>query len=157
MHSVGNFFSQFWILTIFLLSGFILGLMYDVNKICKKNISIEKTKNNKRKEKSNIFSICDAIFLLLSFVMISILIFFIDSGQLRWYQFLFSVVGFFIYKKLLSNICIKMILIILSIIITFLIKPICIVTKAISTLFKSVINFIKKIIKKLKAKTKKKK
>ena len=150
-----NSANQFYLLFIFLFSGFLIGIIFDLFRILRKSF----------KTSDLITYIEDFIFWIITGTYLLIIIFKFSFGQIRLYMFISLIIGFIVYIltlskyfisftvkiiKFLKNIISKIITIFLipfkfifKIIKKIMFKPITFITINIVAFFKKNVNFLK--------------
>lgn len=138
--------SQAILFIIFLIIGFIIGILFDFFRILRKSF----------KTGIIITSIEDIIFWLLTGIIILYSVFIFNNGIIRGYMFLSILIGVLFYMITLSSMIITMnVLIInflrkiLQILINFILIPIKIIFRPIKKLFGKIINTLLKKFKKI--------
>lgn len=132
--------SEIYIFSLFILTGIIIGILFDVFRIFRKNF----------KTIDSITYIQDFLFWILTGIILLYSIFAFNNGELRGYIFIGIILGIFLYMLILSKLFIKisskiirLMKKILSVPINFLIKYII---KPVSCLLSKLLNRIKRII-----------
>ena len=133
--------NQAFTFIIFILNGFIIGILFDIFRILRKSF----------KTPDLITYIEDIIFWILSGLIILYSIFKFNSGELRLFIFVGVLLGIWFYTLMLSKFFIKMsvhiIQFIKKIIEIFIFKPIKFMTKILNTIiFKPIKFLIKKFM-----------
>ena len=133
--------NEIYIFSLFILTGMIIGILFDIFRIFRKNF----------KTIDSITYIQDFLFWILTGIILLYSIFAFNNGELRGYIFVGIILGIFLYMLILSKpfvrISSKIISLmkkILSVPINFLNKY---VIKPLSNLLSRLLNWIKKIIK----------
>ena len=107
-------------LPIYLITGVFLGAFYDLVRIIRCIFGVEyysknKLKNLKSKKNSKISSIkenivmliTDILFFLFSGIIIAIIVYYANSGIVRWYIFVCCILGFLAYYFTLGKLVIR--------------------------------------------------
>ncbi|MBS4537584.1 spore cortex biosynthesis protein YabQ [Clostridium sp. D2Q-11] len=89
--------NQFHVFLTTLYGGLIIGFIYDLYRIFRYYCQPKKVAT----------FIEDTIFWIIISITTLVLLFYSNWAQLRWYIFLGFIIGFFLYRKLLSDIIIK--------------------------------------------------
>lgn len=90
-------FEQFRFLNIFIINGFLIGLMYDFFRSIRKVYKVNDITTY----------IQDLIFSVLVGDSLIISIYFLNEGEIRGYSFLFIIIGMIVYYLILSKIFMK--------------------------------------------------
>lgn len=148
--------SQLYSFFIFLLTGFLIGILFDIFRISRKTF----------KTTDFITYIEDITFWILTGIFIIFTIFKFNNGEIRLYIIFSMIIGLIIYALVFSKIFIKVSVTILSFIKNIISKiinivtyPVKIIIKVLKKIFSPLIKFTKKmskiILKNLKVKNKK--
>lgn len=128
--------NQAFIFIVFILVGFLIGIIFDIFRILRKSF----------KTPDIITNLEDISFWIISGLIILYSLFKFNNGILRFYVFLGLLIGFFIYILLFSKIFIKINVAIIkffkNVVNILIIKPIHLITKLIIKFFFKPINFI---------------
>lgn len=128
--------NQAYVFVIFILNGFIIGILYDIFRILRKSF----------KTVDFITYIEDIVFWILTGLILLYSIFKFNNGELRLYIFLGIALGAILYNLIFSNVFVKInvkiILFVKKIIDFLLIKPIKCVLKLIRRILFKPISFI---------------
>ena len=150
-----NNLEQLTIFICFIITGMILGIIFDIFRILRKSF----------KTSDFVTNIEDIIFGITTGIVLLIAIFLFNNGELRLFIFIGIILGTFIYMLLISRYFIKLNVAIINLvkkIIILLTKPFIILLKLIKRIFLRPISFIcinlklllKKILKKFNKTTK---
>lgn len=128
--------NQVYIFLIFILNGFLIGILFDSFRILRKSFNTA----------NFITSIEDIAFWILTGLMLIYSIFKFTDGNLRFYIFLGVLLGYILYLLIFSKIYIKIsvhiILFIKKIVYYIIIVPIAFILKIFSKIFLNPIKFI---------------
>lgn len=133
--------NEIYIFSLFILTGMIIGILFDIFRIFRKNF----------KTIDSITYIQDFLFWILTGIILLYSIFAFNNGELRGYIFVGIILGIFLYMLILSKLFIKIFSKIISLMKKILSVPInflnkCVI-KPLSNLLSRLLNWIKKIIK----------
>ena len=139
--------TQLYTILLFILTGFILGFIFDFFKIIRKSFTIS----------DRHVIIEDFLFGIIASILLIVIIFVINKGNIRWYTFMFILTGLVLYFLTISKLVIKVnVSIIISLkkifsyIFKIILKPIKLIMTFINKIFRNYFTFIVINVKKIK-------